>query len=221
MMASLMLGLSLGGTGLLHCAAMCGPIYSAAHQKSWAHSPSSLFRSPGSYHFFRLLSYTILSGLSGVVGASLYQRLPKPLLIAVLGIFILITIYSLFRNDASGDPILVLRSKHSWGYRLLQLFRVAMRHPMALGALTPLLPCGLAWSVFAAAATTGAWQKGSALGFLFALVSSLGIFGFDRTLKPLIQNREWIRFALGAWVACFLIFKLWQVAFAEPACCHG
>jgi hypothetical protein len=172
----------LGGLG--HCMGMCGPIVASfslyeRQTSRWTRLANQLLYNSG-----RTLTYSFTGaamGLSGSVIGSV-PSLGDAVAIAA-GLFMILTglaITGVFRGlkslEGRNDLILKLARELSassalWRYLLL-------------GTLFGFLPCGLSYSVFAAAAGTGSMAKGLLVGLLFGLgtAPSLIFFGMAASL---------------------------------------
>jgi len=154
----------------LHCMGMCGPltcVMLGGNQKS---KVSTL----GGYHVGKLLSYTSLGAIAGAIGAPLVSSLSAPpvyLLSGSMALFFLVTALGLDRhivkirfmnrlNRALTRQALKIRS----GFRGL-----------ALGTLTPLIPCGPLYLIIWVAALAGTASGGATMLALFGLGTVPGL----------------------------------------------
>jgi sulfite exporter TauE/SafE len=159
---------SLGLLGSLHCLAMCGPLSCLAG--------GGRARNLIPYHLARLASYAALGFLLYSLGKPLRLSLPFPLLLSLLSLPLLA--YALL---PSFDPPPFLAALHAKGYALARRFPPLARS-LALGLLTPLLPCGLLYAAASAslaapsAALAAAWMLAFAAGTFPLLVA--GQFGW-------------------------------------------
>lgn len=153
--------------GSAHCAGMCGGVAlfcGGAGQCAGVRSA----RATALYHAARWASYAAVGGVAGLVGAAVdaggmlagVQRAAA--LVAGLGVA-LVGVSMLMRARGDAAPAV---SMPAWAQRgLARLHALAVRLPpharaTAIGALTPLLPCGWLWAFVAVAAGCG----GAALG---------------------------------------------------------
>ncbi|MEY2598143.1 MAG: hypothetical protein RLZZ142_402 [Verrucomicrobiota bacterium] len=190
----------LSGLGTsLHCSVMCGPLACA-------------FRTPPlAYHAGRVLSYTTLGGLFGLLGAWMLPRpTSTPLPFApwiLLGALLLM---------ASG-----------WERRLpvpAALSRALLRLKLQrnLGVLSPLLPCGPLWLLFATAGASASAREGALLLLCFSL-GTIPLYALAQNGLFLLQNRLAPRQGLLLqrallWAATALL--AWRVFSPSPhGCC--
>jgi len=196
----------------LHCAGMCGPLAACATGR----------RGAVAYHAARVLAYASVGAVAGQVGdaampaAVAESRAALPLL---LGAFLLVIaafgMHAIGRMPGLGR---VLQRGHAWAARLGPQARGAV-----IGALTPLLPCGLLWAGVAAAVVAGSWHEGAlamlgfALGSLPALAFVQLPFAWSRFARTPAARRRVRRVALLAAAAVLL----WRggTAFMGEACC--
>ncbi len=162
--------ISLGLLGSLHCVGMCGPI--ALSLPVQGKSQSSRFVSILIYNAGRIITYSALGALFGLVGQGFAIFGLQQILSIVLGVIILLSVL------LPGD----LFAQFSFTSKFHQLFsklKVSLgnlfqnRSTKALfyiGLLNGLLPCGLIYM-----AITGALASGSVInGALFMALFGLG-----------------------------------------------
>jgi sulfite exporter TauE/SafE len=129
---------AVGVATSLHCAGMCGPLACAVRAR------------PLEYHLKRLISYTAAGALCGAAGQ---------------------VVVEFFRGDtvrfvpwALAAVLMMIGfglEKRLPQPRWLAALLLRARLNRSLGWLTPLLPCGPLWLMFAAAAITGSWLSGA------------------------------------------------------------
>ncbi|MCX7547282.1 sulfite exporter TauE/SafE family protein [Xanthomarina sp. F1114] len=161
--------LVLGLLGSFHCVGMCGPI---AFMLPVDRSNSvKKIAQISTYHFGRLLAYSIIGLVFGLVGKSLYlfgfqQQLS--IAIGVLMIVVILTPTRIFNKYNFSKPIYKLISKVKSGLGQA-LKKKSADTFLTIGFLNGFLPCGLVYmAVFASLASTSALQ-GSLYMFLFGL----------------------------------------------------
>jgi sulfite exporter TauE/SafE len=160
--------LALGAAGSLHCFVMCGPLACAA-QRGPRRAATAM-----AYHGARIVAYAAVGALLGAAGDVV--RLPLqgalPWLLAAVLLAAVV--------DPGGKRLRRLRPLPGIT-QILQLAAGvrAKLSPMAnaalLGALTPLLPCGLVYGIGAAAIATSSAAGGALLmgGFAWGAVPAL------------------------------------------------
>jgi sulfite exporter TauE/SafE len=178
-------------TGLLssfHCVGMCGAIVVAystqphlAEVKPQAHGiaiavRAGIFASLPShlvYNFGRVLSYTMLGGLIGVVGGTLgsiqqvgnYVSTIGGVAMVIAGVWLLRIIP--LGVSASNKPGLLRRLHLKTIGKLLTL--QSLESKFYIGLFTPFLPCGLLYVMFIKAAAAGSFAAGAMTMLLFGL----------------------------------------------------
>jgi sulfite exporter TauE/SafE len=186
----------LGGFG--HCIGMCGPIVAAL---TWNQALSSDTVIVGTwapqllYHTGRVLTYTVIGavmGLSGsfvnvagrITGVQNVVALGAGLLMVLMGL----SIAGLWRAAPwlEGQNNVVLSTARKV---------IASSSPyrsFSLGLVLGLLPCGLSYTVFIAAAGTGGMFPGALLALLFGLgtLPAVLLFGvLVSSLSAKLRNR--------------------------------
>lgn len=151
--------LILGLLGSFHCVGMCGPI---AFMLPVDHSNSSkkVFQI-AIYHFGRLLSYSIIGLVFGLIGKSLYlfgfqQQLS--IIIGVIMIIIVLIPYKTFAKYNASKPLykIISKVKSSLGSALK---KKTLDTFLTIGFLNGFLPCGLVYmAVFGAIASGNAFE---------------------------------------------------------------
>ncbi|MEO8774139.1 MAG: sulfite exporter TauE/SafE family protein [Gelidibacter sp.] len=184
-----------GLLGSFHCVGMCGPI-AFMLPVDRTNSTRKVFQI-FTYHFGRILAYSLIGLVFGLVGKSLYifglqQQLS--IAIGVLMIVVVLTPTRIFNKYNFSKPIFKLISKVKTA--LGQAFKKKTADTfLTIGFLNGFLPCGLVYmAVFASLAMEGA-LKGSLYMALFGigtipLMTSaiyLGKF-LNATIKQRIQK---------------------------------
>lgn len=215
----------LGATTSLHCFAMCGPLACAAQTRV---GPGSRVRRALAYHGARVAAYATVGGLLGAVGGALLAALPAglPGTLARPWPWLLAAALLLSAIDPEAHWLRRLRPLPGIAHVLRRC--AALRASLAptteaalLGALTPLLPCGLLYAGFAAAIATG-WATGGAIllgGFALGAVPALAA----AQLHVALARRSSAAFALARRAvplvaAALLVYR--AVATAHGSCCH-
>lgn len=153
--------LILGLLGSLHCVGMCGPIafLLPVDRSNGTRKTMQI----GIYHFGRLLSYSILGVLFGLLGKSLYlfgwqQQLS--IAVGVLMILVVLIPTRIFNSHRLSRPIyaVISKIKNSLGAALK---RKTADTFFTIGFLNGFLPCGLVYmAVFGSLATGNALEGG-------------------------------------------------------------
>jgi sulfite exporter TauE/SafE len=193
--------------GSMHCVGMCGAIVAAYSTQDGFHNPSTGGKWGAlikhlSYNFGRILSYTIVGAMLGAVGGSFagvkmvgewFSALAGMVLIAS-GFWML----RIFPWMGFTEKISLVEEKQSF---LLSLYTRSygallgsptIESKFYIGFLTPLLPCGLLYSAFMMAVSSGSAVNGALTMALFGtgIVPSLVIVGYVSTF---------FRFRLRSW----------------------
>lgn len=147
--------LVIGFFGSFHCVGMCGPIALAlpgARQTGWHFVAGRLL-----YNFGRIVTYTLLGALFGILGRSLFVAGVQKGLSIVLGLIIIASVvlksslFSTFKKSTGIDRILeVLKNTIRRQFK-----RRALTTLFTIGLLNGLLPCGFVYMGLAASLTTG------------------------------------------------------------------
>jgi len=181
--------------GSLHCVGMCGPFVAlyatrpgcggAADASGWDHA---------GYHGARLATYALVGLLAGLLGGALdaagsLAGIQQAAAIAAGVLMVGWGAVTLLR--AGGARLGWLKPRAAWLERLTTraLAAGARRSPrwraLAIGALTPLLPCGWLWLFAAAAAGTGGPLAGTAVMGTFWLGTVPALLGVGVGLRAL------------------------------------
>ncbi|MFK7984899.1 MAG: sulfite exporter TauE/SafE family protein [Sandaracinaceae bacterium] len=163
----------LGLASIPHCTAMCGPL--AVYANSGP-------RGAWGYHLGRAVAYLLLGSVAGVFGATLSEALPTRVAGALfswtLAASLAWTAYRLWqRNGAGGGeaPLVALgRNKRTPGLAE-RAFQVLPRHPVTIGLLTGILPCGALYSALLVAASADGVVGGAAAMGVFGATSAVGL----------------------------------------------
>ncbi len=196
-------GFILGIISGLHCLGMCGPLVLALPGKNLP-----LVKRWGNrfnYHLGRSVTYAVLGGLVGVIGAGIelftWQRS-----VAIVGgilMVLLVLLPGLTRKFKAGGTLAKeihqarqslygrLRNSHWWAWT-------------GLGALNGLLPCGPLYIALAGAFTTGTWAGGALFMMLFGAGTAVMLMFLHivRDQLPATGNKmavvlPWITAAVG------------------------
>lgn len=150
----------------IHCAGMCGPI--ACSLTALKKDESSRTRSAIAYHGGRLVSYSSLGAVFGVVGDKIlidFFNSPAVILPWFM-VFIFIAIAFGLEKKIPRPAFF-----NRWTARLrFKAMRIsATRGSLVMGLATPLLPCTPLYLFFAACFATGSGIKGAEFALAFGL----------------------------------------------------
>lgn len=159
----------LGLLGSLHCVGMCGPIaFMLPVDRSNSFKKVSQI---AIYHFGRLLAYSLIGLVFGLVGKSLYlfgiqQQLS--IIIGVLMIVIVLLPYKTIGKYNLSQPLfkIISKVKSSLGKALKKKTADTF---LTIGFLNGFLPCGLVYMAVFGSIATGSLIEGSLYMVLFGL----------------------------------------------------
>ncbi len=160
--------LLIGLLGSTHCLGMCGGL--AAVMGQGATGPWRLL----SYNLGRLLTYGVLGGVAGALGATLLSvapaltlvlRLLAALLLVAMGLYISRWWLGLTRLERIGSGL--WRVVQPVTRHLLPV--TSHRQALLLGMCWGLLPCGLVYSTLTWALATADWRQSALLMVAFGL----------------------------------------------------
>jgi sulfite exporter TauE/SafE len=161
--------LILGLLGSLHCVGMCGPIaFMLPVDRSNSFKKVSQI---GVYHVGRLLAYSLIGLVFGLVGKSLYifgfqQQLS--IAIGVLMIILVLLPYKMVGKYNLSRPLqtIIAKVKSNLGQALKKKTADTF---ITIGFLNGFLPCGLVYMAVFGAVATGSLLEGSLYMLLFGL----------------------------------------------------
>lgn len=161
--------LVLGLLGSFHCVGMCGPI--AFMLPVDRINSAKKITQITIYHIGRLISYSIIGLIFGLVGKSLYIFGLQQQLSIVIGVLMIVAVllpYKTFNNYNFSKPIFKIISK------LKSLLGKALKKKtpdtfLTIGFLNGFLPCGLVYMALFAAIATGSTLQGSLYMLIFGL----------------------------------------------------
>lgn len=228
--------LSLGFLGSFHCVGMCGPIALALP----LNKSSKFARVIGgmTYNFGRIITYSLLGLVFGLLGKSFVIAGYQQLLSIVLGVLILVIVFlpdSALKKIRIGSTLFsfvgLIKSK------LAALFQQKNYASLFLiGILNGLLPCGLVYLGIIGAIATGDALKGAIFMAVFGLGTApamLSLALISNSISLNVRNR--IRKAVPVFVvimAAMLIVRGLNLGIpylspqfdkqdiAKHACCH-
>lgn len=167
----LLSALILGLLGSFHCIGMCGPIAFVlpVDKKNTA---KSIFQ-VSIYHFGRLITYSLIGLIFGLVGKSLYIFGIQQQLSIIIGLLMIIVVlipYKTFNKFNFSKPLyrFISKIKSVLGK---QLKKKSPDTFLTIGFLNGFLPCGLVYMAVFAAIATGSAIKGSLYMFVFGLAT--------------------------------------------------
>ncbi|WP_341214912.1 sulfite exporter TauE/SafE family protein [uncultured Wocania sp.] len=159
----------LGLLGSFHCIGMCGPIaFMLPVDRS---NSSKKIAQISIYHFGRLLAYSLIGLVFGLVGKSLYIFGLQQQLSIVIGVLMIIVVLipvHTFNKYNLSKPLykLISKVKSALGKALKKKTADTF---LTIGFLNGFLPCGLVYMAVFASITTGNTLLGSLYMILFGL----------------------------------------------------
>lgn len=181
-----------GGFG--HCIGMCGPLI-ATYTITIGESPFKGIKPYFAYHSGRLLSYSLIGGFMGLTGSfvggikiflhiQIIAMVLTGMLMIIMGLSILKSLPSLIRlfTHSTIKPL----------NHLIKLIKAISDSGslFPLGLINGIIPCGLSYTAFIAAAGVGAMEKDHAIGFLKGMLLLL-LFGMG-TLPSLTLLSQFV-----------------------------
>ena len=161
--------ITLGLLGSFHCIGMCGPIALALP----VHHYSSLKKYTGIifYNAGRILTYTTLGLLFGLLGQSFFIGGFQQVISVSIGILLLLSVVlPRFRFFGSNSTTFLYSFISSIKNSLGNLFNKKGLHFLFfIGVLNGLLPCGLVYLGIAGAIASGNYLRGAEFMFYFGL----------------------------------------------------
>ncbi|WP_111683886.1 sulfite exporter TauE/SafE family protein [Winogradskyella tangerina] len=185
----------LGLLGSLHCVGMCGPIaFMLPVDRSNSFKKVSQI---GIYHFGRLLAYSLIGLVFGLLGKSLYLFGVQQQLSIAIGVLMIVVVlipYKTFSKYNLSKPLnrLISKVKTKLGQALK---KKSADTYLTIGFLNGFLPCGLVYMAVFGAVATGSLLEGSyymtlfGIGTIPLMTSAIYLGKFlNQTIKQRIQN---------------------------------
>lgn len=161
--------LILGLLGSLHCVGMCGPIaFMLPVDRSNSFKKISQI---GVYHFGRLLAYSLIGLVFGLLGKSFYIFGIQQQLSIIIGVLMIVIVFLPHKTIGKynlSQPLykLISKVKSSLGKALKKKTADTF---LTIGFLNGFLPCGLVYMAVFGAIATGSLLEGSLYMILFGL----------------------------------------------------
>ncbi len=182
----------LGLLGSFHCIGMCGPIAFVLPLDRT--SKAKMIFQTTLYHFGRLLTYTLIGILFGIIGKGLYLAGFQQRLSILMGIIMILTVVipiSVFNRFSITKPIykLIGKVKQQLG---LYLNKKSNKSIFLIGFFNGFLPCGLVYMALIGSIATSNAILGASYMFLFGLgtvpMMTLAVFT-GNFLKVSLRNK--------------------------------
>jgi sulfite exporter TauE/SafE len=217
----------------VHCVGMCGPI--ACGLAAMPASERERMLAATAYHGSRLTSYAVVGAVCGAVGKQPLQWVfDSPVVILpwiLVGVFLT---FAFALEKKLPKPAFLL--KYAARFRFKTARMTPIRSGLALGFLTPLLPCGPLYLLFGASLLSGSGWRGAEFAFAFGLgtvpllwLAQAQLHRFRNRVSPVAMTRIQRGLALSA--ALVMMWRLHDTlpGFPRessipkkelPSCCH-
>ncbi|MBU5637782.1 sulfite exporter TauE/SafE family protein [Geomonas sp. Red69] len=216
-MLQIWLAFVAGLAGSFHCIGMCGGIVAAISLKDKDGALGSRLKSQLFYNTGRIVTYTLLGALAGLIGSSLNLMAMKTVFRwFMVGANLMVIMVGL--SSALGLSVLNLSTLEGSGARFLTVpVRRALAAPsplasLPLGLVLGLLPCGLVYAPLLVAAGTGSPITGAATMAAMGLGTVPVMLGFG-TASSAVSGalRNAMLRAAGIAIALMGVAGLWRV----------
>ncbi len=180
----------VGVAGSLHCFMMCGPLACASGGAQGLRT-----RTIVSYQLARVLSYSLVGGILGAIGegaGALFSVRLAPIAPWLLVFALLASAFELGKLVPAIPGLAQM-------VRRLGLAAQSMPPTMraiAIGALTPLLPCGFLYALFATSAASGSFTTGALVMGAFSLGAIPALLAAQLQLRTLLSRGGLIALSL-------------------------
>ncbi|MBZ4416924.1 sulfite exporter TauE/SafE family protein [Myxococcus sp. RHSTA-1-4] len=210
--------LTVGLTGSVHCLLMCGPLACAGLP---AVPGPERRRAVLAYQGARVASYALVGGALGAIGGGVTQALAvstRPYLPWLMAAALVASALELGKRLRPLPGLSqVARAISRWGAKFSWTGRAG-----AMGAVTPLLPCGLLYGVFAAALASGSFAGGALVLGAFALGGLPALLGAQLQVGLWKHRPRAVSFLLQRAVplaaAAILIYRAVGSSGGQPSC---
>lgn len=150
----------------VHCAGMCGPL--ACSAMPGTSNDAGQLAAASAYHLTRILAYTLIGALAGLLGTLpmnvITDSPAKYLPWALCAVFLL---YALGLDKRLPKPKQLGKLLFKIRLKLAAMSRI--KAGVAIGALTPFLPCGPLYLIFGLALISGSPVRGAEFTLAFGL----------------------------------------------------
>ena len=150
----------------LHCAGMCGPLACLLAPAKGERVDAAVVHS--AYHGSRLAAYGLLGAVAGAAGAAPAAFLNAPIVRALPWVMVVYFVFVAFKLGHR-LPRLALLGRVQLAVRGWARGRPATQVAAAMGAATPLLPCGPLYFLIAMAGFAGSAARGAELLLAFGM----------------------------------------------------
>ncbi|HEX2678708.1 MAG TPA: sulfite exporter TauE/SafE family protein [Polyangiales bacterium] len=203
MLQDVITGALLGVFALPHCALMCGPLASAACSRNSRSAPLR-------YQLGRTAGYALAGFASGQLGRVIGVAAPSPFTIMFFSLLSALACLYVARSFLrAGQPnveLVTLGTAPRSRVRTGLLARVLPKEPLALGALSALLPCGVLGAALVSAVATASGERGALLMLGFVTSSGVALVTASAVMRLVPRASDGLRrFAAGALVVLAIV----------------
>lgn len=203
-------GLTTGG---ISCLAVQGGLLATAISEpsispDTAGKPTNRWLQVGMFVVFKLVAYTILGFILGLIGSTLTVA-PSVMGWVQIGVGLFMIATALRMIDAHPIFRYFVIQPPRWAFRLMKNTSrsQSLFAPALLGFLTVLLPCGITQATMAVAVASGNPFAGAAIMFAFILGTSPVFFVLGATVVELLQKKVF-SYAAAAIIAVFAVLSI-------------
>ena len=166
----LVVSFTLGLFGSLHCLFMCGPLVLGVGKSSQKHGLGLFLHSMG-YNLSRVLAYVLLGVIFGMLGKGFSLIGFQQMLSIITGVLLLVLVLASLDLERFIFRFSAIRNLYSKYSVFLQrkISVLAQSHPLTLGFLNGLLPCGMVYIALAGALGTASIYEGAIFMLSFGL----------------------------------------------------
>ena len=209
-----------------HCVGMCGPLACGVG--------AGKLESTAAYHACRIFSYGLIGSMCGAIGRVPLEWFFKSPAVALPWIMVVLLLATAF-NLEKKIPRPAFLTRLATAARLRLWKNHGPSGAATLGLLTPLLPCGPLYALFAALLASGSGARGAELAIAFGIGTTpllwAGQHHFRKWIgKTSVKNRMIAKRSLAFLTAILLAWRLHDTlppfsAKSEtpsqlPSCCH-
>lgn len=216
----------------VHCVGMCGPI--ACGLASMPATEAERIAAMTAYHGSRLTGYAIIGAICGALGQQPLQWFfDSPVVMLPWALVAVMLIFGLGLEKKLPRPPVLMKWTARMRFRFGRLSPV--RGGLALGLMTPFLPCGPLYLLFGAALLSGSAVRGAEFSLAFGLgtvpllwLSQRQLGKFRAKMGAVAVGR--IKRSLALLAAFVIAFRLWgtvpltssheKESNELPGCCH-
>ncbi|CAN5293541.1 hypothetical protein BH10PAT1_BH10PAT1_3460 [soil metagenome] len=195
-------GLTTGG---LSCMAVQGGLLasSLSSQTEEEITRNQRFAHVGLFLIAKIIAYTILGGLLGLIGSKLIiSPVFQGSIQIVIGLFMLGTAARLLNLHPIFRYFVIQPPKFVYKFMKNESKSKSIFTPLLLGAMTILIPCGITQAMMILAVGTGSAVLGAAILLAFTLGTTPVFFTLGVTASHLMKKKAFI------YISCFVIIIL-------------